>query len=82
MAYPNPAKDKMTFRVRLETAAEVELRIYNLAGELVFKLAEELPEGEQSLAWNDCRQVAAGLYIVQCFVDGQETGKIKIAIIR
>lgn len=63
--YPNPAKgDRLTFKFSLNYNADVEIRIYNIAGEMVDKIeinnvpALKIIEKE----W-DIRKFASGVYV-------------------
>jgi hypothetical protein len=64
---PNPADEAAWVSFRLaDTTGAVDLKIYNVAGELVFK--GELPGTARSYRW-DLRnrsgtRVAAGLYVI------------------
>lgn len=82
VAYPNPARDRMTFVFHLDAAARVEMHIYNLAGEQVANLSGDFPAGRgQSLVW-DLKEVAPGVYVARMFVAGKEKATLKAAVIR
>lgn len=82
VAYPNPAKDRMTFVFHLETAAKVEIRLYNLAGEQVAALSGDFAAGRgQSLVWN-LADAAPGVYLARMLVNGSEKAKLKTAVIK
>jgi len=79
-AFPNPARDRMTFIVDLETAGEVEVAIYNLDSELVARLHDTLPAGRgRTLAW-DCRSAASGVYLARFKVQDGEMRTVRIAV--
>ncbi len=83
--YPNPFNPTTTiaFSVRSE-GANIELGVYNVAGELVRTLTSgEVPGGQHTIAWNGRddggRQVSSGVYFVRLECDGQaETRKIAL----
>ena len=68
--FPNPASRGATIRWSLAAGGDVDVEIYNLAGQRVRRLAsEQLPAGEHSRIWNgmdDAGQpVGAGLYFIR-----------------
>ncbi|MEW6515547.1 MAG: T9SS type A sorting domain-containing protein [candidate division FCPU426 bacterium] len=82
VAFPNPAKDRMTFVFHLEAAAKVEIRLYNLAGEQVAALSGDFAAGRgQSLAWN-LSGIAPGVYVARMLVNGNEKAKAKVAVVK
>jgi parallel beta-helix repeat protein len=82
LSFPNPARDLIKFLMHLDATTKVELTIYNLAGEQVAYLAEELPAGRgQVIAWN-CSAIAPGIYLVRVMMDGEEKEVQKIAVIK
>jgi len=63
--YPNPAKgDKLIFKFSLNYNADVEIRIYNIAGEMIDKLEKKNVLGGkiEEIEWN-IRKIASGVYI-------------------
>lgn len=75
-AYPNPFTDQVSIRYRLLKAAQVNIQIYNLKGQVVRNLHNGTQsKGEQALAWEGCddkgRRVASGIYLLQMKVDGK-----------
>ena len=80
LAFPNPARDRMNFVFHLDSAARVEIRIYNLAGEQAAALAGDFAAGRgQSLVW-DLKDVAPGVYVARMLVGGKERAKLKLAV--
>jgi hypothetical protein len=73
--YPNPARDRVTFKVNIEGTSDQRTRVmvYDLTGHKICLIADQvLPPGENALSWL-CRsdtghRVAPGLYNV--IVDG------------
>ena len=63
--YPNPAKQKTSFHYHLPTAVEVQIVLFDILGNVVFKI-DEIPgtPGDHSLLWN-ANRVPAGVYYVQ-----------------
>ncbi len=85
--YPNPAPSKnpafapMAYVVyTLAHSAELELKVFNVAGELVYRGTQPAIPGEGQVPWNlrnnSGRQVASGLYVFRLMADAsgsQET---------
>ncbi|MFQ5604824.1 MAG: FlgD immunoglobulin-like domain containing protein, partial [bacterium] len=68
--YPNPFNPETTIRYRLGSAQQVQLKIYNIMGQLVRTLMDgQQVAGEHKIVWNgaDERGIAlpSGLYIYQ-----------------
>ncbi len=62
--YPNPASDKITFRIFSETNGEATLQIYNKLGSRAAKtLAINLSKGENAVAF-DASELTQGAYSV------------------
>ena len=67
-AYPNPASGQVQIQFQLTKAADVELGIYNVVGELVYSTQLKAVTGQNSrLKWS-CQNwlqqdVAPGIYI-------------------
>ena len=82
LAFPNPAKVRMTFVFHLEAMAPVKIQIYNLVGEQTASLAGDFPAGRgQSLAW-DLDGVAPGVYVARFWVNGEIKRKFKVAVVK
>ena len=85
--YPNPAKgDKLTFKFSLNYNADIEIRIYNIAGEMIDKIEKRNVSAGQieEILW-DIKNIASGVYIyVFEAKTGNKTKKIekKLAIIK
>jgi len=80
--YPNPARgDKAVIRFYLENSAEVDVKIFSLAGDLVWqssKTGQALTENE--VVWNlkDPKNFASGVYIIRVEANDGATSKVKI----
>jgi len=75
--YPNPAKgDVLIFKFRLADKADVEIDIYNIAGEKVARLEkQDCPAGLTSeIAWN-IKRVASGVYEYRVKASGSSGSK-------
>ena len=80
LAYPNPARDRVTFLLHPDQAVSVQLRIYNIAGELTGSLSAQVPAGRgQTLTW-DTAEVAPGIYLVQVVKNAEVVETLRIAI--
>ena len=71
-----------TISFQLDKSAEVSIKVYNVAGQLVEWLAEQktFGSGKQAIRWNGRDSqgeiVASGLYIVTVTVGGQRQDKV------
>jgi Leucine-rich repeat (LRR) protein len=68
--FPNPFNPTTTIRYALPQAANVELRVYNIAGQLVRTLINKYANaGYHEAVWDGCnafgQQVASGVYIYE-----------------
>jgi hypothetical protein len=74
--YPNPFNARTTIMFSLAEAANIKLRIFDIAGRLVEVLADgEYPAGENSVVW-DAKDQASGIYFVRLAVNaGAEVRK-------
>ena len=80
MAFPNPAREVMYFVLHLDNASDVDIIIYNFAGEPVVKISESLPAGQgQLISWS-CQDAVPGIYILQLCINGKHVSRQKIAI--
>jgi photosystem II stability/assembly factor-like uncharacterized protein len=63
--YPNPFNPSTTFRFSLRERTHVDLSVYNLNGQLISRLVNEIrPAGVQEVRW-DARGLASGTYFVR-----------------
>lgn len=63
--YPNPFNPVTTIRYSIQKSGHVSLKVYNILGELVETLVDEVrPVGEYQLIWNASNQ-ASGMYFYQ-----------------
>ena len=84
--YPNPAKgNTVTFKFYLSDKADVEIDIYNIAGEKIARLKkEDNPAGIVSEIIWDISDIASGVYIYRIEANSQTQSKAiteKLAII-
>ncbi|HOA29004.1 MAG: T9SS type A sorting domain-containing protein [Candidatus Cloacimonetes bacterium] len=80
---PNPFRELAVITYPLAAKSEVELKIYNLKGQLVKRLyAGSVDKGDQVLAWEGCddqnRELPAGVYILQLRINGKAGGTLKV----
>jgi len=78
--YPLPARDQVCIRLGLEQESEVEVGIFDVAGERIALLRDTVLPGGW-LVWN-CRTAAPGIYLARIHIKSQKTVVRKIAIIR
>jgi hypothetical protein len=82
--YPNPFTGHTWVSFNLNEAAEVKLRLFDVAGRRVATLLEEsLPPGPHSLNWNGRdeggRRLASGTYLLRLDAPGaSRTGKLVV----
>jgi M6 family metalloprotease-like protein len=83
--YPNPAKDETTIRYFLSRDAQVNIKIYDLSGDLVAQTSQSgKANTENEYKW-DCSKYASGVYL--CRVEAKsDNGKnvvfCKVALIK
>jgi len=71
--YPNPFNPNTTIKYQLKKAGYVELKIYNVKGQLVNTLVKENQNtGNYSVVW-DAKGISSGVYFYQISVDGKST---------
>jgi len=85
--FPNPFNPVTTIRYAIARAAQVELSIYNTAGQKIRTLMNASQSaGRHALSWdgknNYNQQVASGLYIYRLILDGRPVQSRKMALIR
>jgi hypothetical protein len=83
--YPNPAKDETTIRYFLSRDAQVDIKIYDLSGDLVAQASQAgKANTENEYNW-DCSKYASGVYL--CRVEAKsDNGKnvvfCKVALVK
>ena len=80
---PNPFRDLAVISFQLARQSEIELKLYNLRGQLVRELHNGTAEkGEQVLAWEGCddkgRHLPAGVYLLRLSIDGKTHKPLKL----
>ncbi|MDY0128355.1 MAG: FlgD immunoglobulin-like domain containing protein [Candidatus Cloacimonadaceae bacterium] len=80
---PNPFRDIAVISYEIPKQSEVELKLYNIRGQLVKRLfAGNQAKGEQVLAWDGCnddaRYLPAGVYLLRITVDGAAKKPLRI----
>lgn len=64
-AYPNPSRGQTTIKYQLPKASNVQLQVYNVAGQLVKTINEgQKPAGYHQIGWNDGK-LSNGIYFYQ-----------------
>jgi M6 family metalloprotease-like protein len=83
--YPNPAKDKTKIRCFLSKDALVNIKIYDLSGDLVAEInGIGYPNEDNEYPW-DCSKYASGVYLCRVEAKSSEGKKVafcKIALIK
>ena len=79
--YPNPFNPSTNITFNLPISGDVQLKVYNLAGQLVATLFEGFKSGGQhSVNWN-AEGFASGIYVYQLVSNGQVLTK-KMTLIK
>jgi len=82
-ASPNPFRDLAVISFQISKQSEIELKLYNLRGQLVRELHKGTAEpGEQVLAWEGCddrgQDLPAGVYLLRLSIDGKTQKPLKL----
>lgn len=78
-AFPQPARDQVTFRFAASGAARIEIKLFNVTGRLVSKVGGEISPSQTDLVWTT-RDLSQGLYFYVVYADGQKAQSGKLAI--
>ncbi|HKR05253.1 MAG TPA: T9SS type A sorting domain-containing protein [Bacteroidia bacterium] len=72
--YPNPAKGNFTISMSLKNKAEINIAVYNSAGERVKELLNEISDGGKVLKVfnNYTLGLSQGIYMVHAVIDGKD----------
>lgn len=83
--YPNPASDITYFRYYVDRQADVNVKIYDMSGELVDKLKSSTPRGGvNEVPWN-CSEFASGVYFARLEASSPGVKKdviVKVALVK
>ena len=84
--FPNPFNQSTVIRIDLEARAEVELAVYNIAGQKVATLAQGLyPAGAYTFTWDGRNthgaELASGVYCYRLRANGREQTR-KLILLR
>jgi hypothetical protein len=80
-AYPNPFNPSTQMSLTLNTSADVSVKVFNMAGQLVDVIANgQMSSGTYSFAW-DGTNVSSGVYFIQTEV-GSEVQNQKIMLVK
>ena len=80
-AYPNPFNPSTTLDFTLPLETEVTIVVYNLQGQVISTLADDLMSmGYYSVVW-DARQYSSGVYFIR-FVAGEYSNTQKLMLIK
>ncbi len=75
--YPNPFNPKTTVSFSLASDSKVEMKVYNVKGQMVQNLCDDvLPVGKQQITWDGTdkthKAVASGLYLINLNINGKD----------
>jgi len=76
--FPNPFRDNLNVRLRVNQATPIDLNIYDFYGNVVFQAQEQLPQGQSILHYN-LGHLNHGIYFLKIFADG-ELKKVRILL--
>ena len=80
-AYPNPFNPTTQMTLALDTQADISVKVFNMAGQLVDVIAEgQMDKGSYSLTW-DGTNVSSGVYFIKTEV-GSVVQNQKIMLIK
>ncbi len=84
--YPNPFKDRVLFKFGLKSYDDVELKIYNLLGRVIYsKKIFNVSQGYNVLYWNgrdnEGREQATGIYLYELKI-GKDIKKGKLLYVK
>ena len=83
--YPNPASNETVFRYYVDRPADINIRIFDMSGELVDELAGSTQgEVNDEVPW-DCSEFASGVYFARLEANSNDANKnvlIKVALIK
>ena len=82
LARPNPFRDRTEIGFTLGSSTDVSVRVFNVLGQEVARLAEAVPysAGTHSLTW-DASGLAAGVYVARVEIEG-ETRVVRMVLAR
>lgn len=78
--FPNPARGPVGFPVSLAQAGQVTVRVFDLAGRMVWSSGTEMPAGEQVLLWD--AEAPDGLYLSVVELPGGAVRRAGIVLAR
>lgn len=84
--WPNPCEDRVMIRYALREPARVEVKIYNLLGQLVATVIDGVEDpGVHDIVWDtrdlSGREVASGIYYCR-YLAGRVEGKASFVVVR
>lgn len=83
--YPNPASDITYFRYYVDRQADVNVKIYDMSGELVDELVGSTPGGASDEVPWDCSRFASGVYFARLEASSAGIKKniiVKVALVK
>jgi type IX secretion system substrate protein len=81
-AYPNPFNPSTTFAVTLPATSDLTVAVYNVTGQLVTTLANDVYASGRHTMTFDASNLASGLYFLRATVPGQLDQTQKIMLVR
>lgn len=75
---PNPFIEKVTLQFDSEVAGAMNVRIVNLAGQVVLQTSARVNKGYNNVSLSQLSSLTPGMYIVQMMIDGKVMAKEKL----
>ncbi len=79
LVYPNPGRDRISFRFQPAAWAHLQVRIFNFNGELAARISGDVDPVQNTLTW-DAGPAAPGVYLYQVDWNGRPATRGKIAV--
>ncbi|RYZ48132.1 MAG: T9SS type A sorting domain-containing protein [Sphingobacteriales bacterium] len=76
-AFPNPFKNTVTFRYKLNIAGAVKIDVMDINGRMVGSVSENKQTGEHSTTWNGTG-LTAGSYFARLSMNGRQLNTVKL----
>ncbi|MEM6316293.1 MAG: S8 family serine peptidase [Bacteroidota bacterium] len=79
-SFPNPFHDGVNFQFTLKRRSQIQIRLVNSVGQMIFQTKENYPAGQQAYYWNSTAHpvpLSKGVYFYSISINGvMHTGKL------
>ncbi len=80
--YPNPFNNKTTIEISSPTSSIVEIRLFNLLGQLIIdNIKQHFAAGYHKITF-DAKDLTSGVYLVKATIPGMSTRTRKIVVVK